>query len=52
MSYKNKLQNYQGDCRVLTGKHSLFSEYIKEFAKNQDGDGLDVGAGPGGPNGK
>jgi SAM-dependent methyltransferase len=52
MSYKDKLVTYQEDCRVLLGKYSMFSDYIKEFAKIQFGDGLDVGAGPQGPNSK
>ncbi|ARF09980.1 methyltransferase [Indivirus ILV1] len=52
MSYKNKIASYQGDCHVLLGKHSMFSDYIKEFSKDQRGHGLDVGAGPQGPNGK
>lgn len=50
MSYKNKLLNYQGDCPVLLGRLSMFSEYVKEFAQRQVGDGLDIGAGPKGPN--
>lgn len=52
MSYKNKLSNYQNDCYVLLGKYPLFSDYIKEFSKGRIGDGLDIGAGPMGPNGK
>ncbi len=52
MSYKNKLSNYQGDCEVLLGKYPMFSDYIKEFAQSKKGHGLDVGAGPQGPNGK
>ncbi len=50
MSYKNKITNYQGDCIVLLGRCPKFSDYIKEFANKHKGDGLDVGAGPGGCN--
>jgi len=52
MSYKDKITNYQGDCCILLGNSTMFSDYIKEFAKYQSGDGLDLGAGPGGCNGK
>ena len=51
MSYTNKIDNYQGDCEVLLGKYPLFSDYIKDFAKRQVGNGLDIGAGPKGCNG-
>ena len=50
--YKNIIQNYQGDCAVLLGKYKMFSDYIKEFAKKQKGNGLDIGAGPQGYNSK
>jgi SAM-dependent methyltransferase len=53
MSYQNKITNYQGDCSVLLGSHQLFSDYIKEFSDRSGfGKGLDIGAGPQGPNGK
>jgi SAM-dependent methyltransferase len=52
MSYGDKLSNYQGDCSILLGRYSMFSDYIKEFAQNSIGDGLDIGAGPQGLNGK
>ena len=52
MSYKNKLTNYQNDCYILLGKYPLFSDYIKEFSRGRKGHGLDIGAGPQGPNGK
>jgi len=52
MSYKNKITNYQGDCEIILGNKNMFSEYIKDFALTQTGNGLDVGAGPGGCNGK
>ena len=54
MSYKNKITNYQGDCPVELGRLKYFSDYIKEFSKRSElvmGQGLDIGAGPGGCNG-
>lgn len=52
--YKDKIQNYQGDCEVLLGKYSSFSEYIKEFSHSipRGSKGLDIGAGPKGCNSK
>jgi hypothetical protein len=50
--YKDKLTNYEADCPMHLGRFNNFSEYIAEFAKGRKGNGLDVGAGPGGPNGK
>jgi hypothetical protein len=50
--YKDKLQNYESDCPMHLGRCKNFSQYVSEFAKGRTGDGLDVGAGPGGPNGK
>jgi len=52
MSYKNKIEIYQNDCPVLLGRLPMFSDYIKEYANGRTGHGLDVGAGPQGPNGK
>ena len=40
MSYKNKLENYQYDCSVLLGKHKKFSDYINNFSKSVQGEGL------------
>ena len=52
MSYVDKIDNYQGDCNILLGKHKLFSSYVKDFANGQqkDSHGLDLGTGPGGCN--
>ncbi len=52
MSYSNKIGCYQGDCGVLLGKYPKFSDYVKEFSRNQLGEGLDLGCGPGACNGK
>jgi len=54
MSYKNKLNNYQGDCDVILGNFSKFSDYIKNFSMtlSSNAKGIDIGAGPGGCNGK
>lgn len=52
MSYKNKLFNYQEDCSLELGKYEMFSDYIKHFSLLVTGYGLDIGAGPGGCNGK
>ena len=50
--YKDKIQNYQGDCAVILGKHRKFSDYIREFAETipEGSKGLDIGAGPKGCN--
>jgi hypothetical protein len=50
--YKDKLQNYESDCPMHLGRFNHFSEYIAEFSKDKTGNGLDIGAGPGGPNGR
>lgn len=50
--YASKIGIYQGDCKILLGKYEMFSEYIEEFSKIVNGTGLDIGAGPGGVNGK
>ena len=52
--YKNKIENYQGDCEVLLGKYSQFSDYISNFAKSIDENSLvlDLGTGPQGCNSK
>jgi ubiquinone/menaquinone biosynthesis C-methylase UbiE len=59
MSYKNKLSNYQGDCGVEIGMYANFSDYIKIFSQqlkishdDTQKIGIDIGAGPGGCNGK
>lgn len=54
MSYKDKLATYQGDCKILLGSKTLFSDYIKEFSANtfKNNHGLDLGTGPGGCNSK
>lgn len=54
MSYKNKLANYQGDCKVELGIYTDFSDYIKKFSYmiDKNSSGVDIGAGPGGCNGK
>ena len=52
MSYAEKIGSYQADCKVLLGRCEMFSQYIQEFAKSVTGRGLDLGSGPGGPNGK
>jgi len=54
MSYASKIGIYQGDCKVLSGKHQMFSCYIEEFAKtiNTGDHGLDLGTGPSGCNAK
>jgi|SRR5579883_515759 len=49
-NYKNKIENYQSDCKVLLGKNNNFSDYIKQFANNVNGHGLDLGIGPKGCN--
>ncbi len=65
MSYTNKLNNYQADCKVLLSnkiqserdKHN-FSDYVKNFSETVQKlplelrHGLDLGIGPGSPNGK
>lgn len=50
--YKQNVSSYQGDCPCFLGKHSMFSNYIQDFAKGKTGHGLDVGAGPQGCNSK
>lgn len=54
MSYAQKIGIYQGDCKVLLGRHKMFSNYIEEFAKSiKEGEyGLDLGTGPSGCNSK
>lgn len=57
MSYSNKLNNYQSDCKVLLSEeyskgNKNFSDYIKDFSTHVIGHGLDLGVGPGSPNGK
>jgi SAM-dependent methyltransferase len=50
--YEAKLNNYQSDCPVLLGYFENFSDYIKQFSKylTPEDEGLDIGAGPKGPN--
>ncbi len=54
MSYTDKIGIYQADCGVILGRHKMFSDYIKEFARELEGGlvGVDLGSGPNGPNGK
>lgn len=52
MSYSDKIGCYQGDCPVLLGRYSMFSDYIKEFSLTVSGKGLDLGTGPNGVAGK
>ena len=53
MSYTNKINNYQGDCKILLGKYPMFSDYVKNFSitRRIGSYGLDLGTGPGGCNG-
>lgn len=52
MSYKDKIDKYQGDCMILLGRHKKFSDYVKEFVGlvRIGSYGLDLGTGPGGCN--
>jgi len=51
-NYDDKIKIYQGDSKILLGRLSMFSDYIREFANGKTGHGIDIGAGPGGCNGK
>ena len=54
MSYTDKIGCYQADCKIILGRREMFSDYIKEFAEELEerSCGVDLGSGPGGPNGK
>lgn len=41
---------YFADCPNMYGRYSEFSEYIREYGSRVEGHGLDLGAGPDGPN--
>jgi SAM-dependent methyltransferase len=51
--YASKIGIYQGDCDVLLGKFSRFSDYVKDFSLSLEEKeiGLDLGTGPSGCNG-
>ena len=57
MSYTNKLNNYQGDCDIMLGNYTKFSDYIKwfnQYLRHEENVGkligVDLGAGPFGCN--
>lgn len=47
-NYGNMIGGYECDSPVLLGRFSRVSEFVKDFAVSQEGNGLDIGAGPGG----
>lgn len=44
--YLDKLESYEANNKCKIGRCTYFDEYIVDFAKSCEGEGIDVGTGP------